>query len=77
MMWRIRGYFAKLKGVREQNILGNAGLYECTNALKLRSGTLLDFWKTLSLEGGKDFMASSEKGGGQKLQNFFPGTEAF
>ena len=42
-MWRIRGYFAKLKGVREQNILGNAGLYECINAVKLRSGTVLDF----------------------------------
>ena len=25
---KIRGYFSKLKGVREQNLLGNTALYE-------------------------------------------------
>jgi len=42
-MWRIRGYFAKPTGTREQNILGNTELYECTNEVKVRSGIILDF----------------------------------
>lgn len=27
----------------EQNILGNTGLHECTNEVKVRSGIILDF----------------------------------